>query len=95
MPTIMKKEITLSDDQHRQLNDMWNMTTYPNPDDFIRAVIDAGIYQIRYRREYTKKVNEQKKEAMKVFRAAQKDPELAVKLGLAREGTSDEVINRG
>lgn len=83
--------ITLTTEQINRLNNLWNITSYPNPDDFVASVIDAGLYQIAYRREYTKKVNEQKKEAMKVYRAAQKNPELATKLGLAHTATQAAV----
>ena len=56
-------------------------------------VFDQGLYQLEYRygaeakearRAYAKRRAAEVKEAMKTYKQAQKDPELAVKLGLGK-----------
>ncbi len=52
------------------------------PNDVMEQVFKLGLYQLEYRREANPKKAEQNKLMRKVFKAAQSDPELAVKLGL-------------
>ena len=56
-------------------------------------VFDQGLYQLEYRygseakearRAYARRRAAEVKEAMKTYKQAQKDPELAVKLGLGK-----------
>jgi hypothetical protein len=56
-------------------------------------IFDQGLYQLEYRygpeatkarKEYAKRRAEEQKQAFDVLRKAQKDPELAVKLGLGK-----------
>lgn len=76
----------LTKEQTERLNRMWNRSTHPDPNDFIAQVLDTGLYQLNYRREYTKKVNEERKQAVAIVRAAQRDPDKAKALGIAHEG---------
>jgi hypothetical protein len=52
------------------------------PNDVMEQVFKLGLYQLEYRREANPKKAEQNKLMRKVFKQAQSDPELAVKLGL-------------
>jgi len=52
------------------------------PNDVMEQVFKLGLYQLEYRRETNPKKAEQNKLMRKVFKAAQSDPELCVKLGL-------------
>lgn len=76
---------TLTTEQVSRLNALWNMSSNPNPDTFVEKVLDAGIYQINYRRDYTKKMNEEKKEAMVFYKQVKADRAAMVAFGLATE----------
>ena len=52
------------------------------PNAVMEQVFKLGLYQLEYRREANPKKAEQNKLMRKVFKQAQSDPELAVKLGL-------------
>lgn len=61
--------------------------------EMLERVFDQGLYQLEYRygaeakaarKAYSKKRQEEVKNAMTFYRKAQKDPELAVKAGLGK-----------
>ena len=52
------------------------------PMEVMEQIFKLGLYQLEYRREKNPKRAEVQKQMREVFRKAQADPELAVKLGL-------------
>jgi len=52
------------------------------PNDVMEQVFKLGLYQLEYRREANPKKAIQNKLMREVYKKAQADPELAVKLGL-------------
>jgi hypothetical protein len=52
------------------------------PDEILEQVVRLGCYQLEYRRQANPKKALRDKEARRVYRQAQQDPELSVKLGL-------------
>jgi len=57
------------------------------PNDVMEQVFKLGLYQLEYRREANPKKAIQQKLMREVYRKAQNDPELAVKLGLGTRPT--------
>ena len=55
--------------------------------DVMEQVYKLGLYQLEYRREANPKKAMQQKQMREVFKRAQADPELAVKLGLGTRPT--------
>lgn len=54
------------------------------PNEVLEQVVALGCYQLEYRREANPKKAAQQKLMREVFKRAQHDPELAVKLGLGK-----------
>jgi len=52
--------------------------------ELMEQIYNMGLNQLEYRRKKQPELAQERKEAMKLFRRAQQDPELAVKLGLGR-----------
>ena len=52
------------------------------PNEVMEQIYKLGLYQLEYRREKNPKKAQEMKEMREVYRRAQKDPELAVRLGL-------------
>ena len=52
--------------------------------ELMEQIYNMGLSQLEYRRKKQSELAQERKEAMKLFRKAQQDPELAVKLGLGK-----------
>lgn len=94
MSTNNAKTFNLTPEQFDRLSvlhdEMKDGTTW---NEAFERVFDQGLYQLEYRygaeakearKQYAKRRSEEVKAAMQTYRKAQKDPELAVKLGLGK-----------
>ena len=57
------------------------------PNEVMEQIFKLGLYQLEYRREKNPKRAEEQKNMRRVYKLAQTNPELAVKLGLGTRPT--------
>lgn len=84
----------LSPEQLDRMKDLvGSMKDGTTPNEAFERIFDQGLYQLEYRygsearaarKAYAKRRAEEVKDALKAYRTAQKDPELAVKMGLGK-----------
>lgn len=70
----------LSDELADRTKDLKRENQTPN--EVMEQIYRLGLYALEYRREKNPKKAEQQKEMRRVYKLAQQDPDLAVKLGL-------------